>query len=212
MHANDGSTADAIRELDEFITFILAANEPTVLEQGGFERITDIAARRYLAPDGSPRPYLDDEEVRSLQILRGSLTDTERDEINSHVVHTYEFLSQIPWGATLKDVPAIAGGHHEKLDGSGYPRGKKGDQILVPTRMMTISDIYDALTARDRPYKKAIPVEKALDILASEVRRGLLDAELFTIFCDAKVWHLVQPEASGYVKPRRWSTSPLTET
>jgi hypothetical protein len=204
---------DAIRELDEFITFILDANEPTVLEQGGFERIADIAARRYLGDDGQPRPDLTDDEASALQILRGSLTERERDEINSHVVHTYNFLRQIPWGRTFRDVPEIAGGHHEKLDGSGYPAGKKGGEILVPTRMMTISDIYDALTARDRPYKKAMPADKALDILASEVRRGYLDADLFAIFVDAKVWELVQPPVDnpGYVKPRRWSTSPLTE-
>jgi HD-GYP domain-containing protein (c-di-GMP phosphodiesterase class II) len=204
---------DAIRELDEFITFILNANEPTVLEQGGFERIADIAARRYLGDDGQPRPYLTDDEASALQILRGSLTERERDEINSHVVHTYNFLRQIPWGRTFRDVPEIAGGHHEKLDGSGYPAGKKGGEILVPTRMMTISDIYDALTARDRPYKKAMPADKALDIIASEVRRGYLDADLFAIFVDAKVWELVQPPVDnpGYVKPRRWSTSPLTE-
>jgi HD-GYP domain-containing protein (c-di-GMP phosphodiesterase class II) len=213
LSPSDGVAADAIRELDEFITFILDANEPTVLEQGGFERIADIAARRYLGDDGQLRPYLTDDEARALQIMRGSLTEHERDEINSHVVHTYNFLRQIPWGRTFRDVPEIAGGHHEKLDGSGYPAGKKGSEILVPTRMMTISDIYDALTARDRPYKKAMPADKALDILGSEVRRGYLDADLFAIFVDARVWELVQPPVDnpGYVKPRRWSTSPLTE-
>jgi HD-GYP domain-containing protein (c-di-GMP phosphodiesterase class II) len=107
-------------------------------------------------------------------------------------VHTYNFLVRIPWSRTLRDVPEIAGGHHEKLDGTGYPRGLKGDQIPVPARMMAISDIYDALTASDRPYKKAMPIEKALDILAGDVKRGQLDQELFDVFVQARVWALTK--------------------
>jgi HD-GYP domain-containing protein (c-di-GMP phosphodiesterase class II) len=184
----DADLATRVGELDSFIQFILASNEPTVLEQGGFERIADIAARTYLGDDGSPRAYLSPEEATALQILRGSLTEAERDEINKHVVHTFSFLSVIPWGRQFRDVPDIAHAHHEKLDGSGYPLGLRGDQIPPEARMMTISDIYDALTAKDRPYKRAIPIEKALDILGSEVKRGMLDPDLFTIFVDAKVW------------------------
>jgi HD-GYP domain-containing protein (c-di-GMP phosphodiesterase class II) len=188
----DSETAGKIAELDGFIQFILASNEPTVLEQGGFERIADIAARTYLLDDGEPRPYLSPEEAKALQILRGSLTDQERDEINKHVVHTYSFLSVIPWGRQFRQVPEIAHAHHEKLDGSGYPKGLKGLEIPPAARMMTISDIYDALTAKDRPYKKAIPIEKALDILGAEVKRGMLDADLFEIFVGAKVWQPVK--------------------
>jgi len=193
LAAVDDQTVETVRELDELIGFILTANEPTVLEQGGFERIVDIAARRYRDGDGHLQPYLNDDEVKALQILRGSLTDAERDEINSHVQYTYWFLKEIPWGRAFRNVPDIAGDHHEKLDGSGYPRGRKGDEISVPTRMMTISDIYDALTARDRPYKKAIPAERALDIIGSEVKRGLLDTDLFDIFVGAKIWTRTAP-------------------
>ncbi len=188
--ATDADLAARLAEMDEFVTFILAANEPTVLEQGGFERIADIASRQYLDGAGILRPYLDEEEARSLQIMRGSLTESERDEINSHVVHTYNFLREIPWGRTFRDVPEIAGAHHEKIDGSGYPRKLKGDAIPLPARMMTISDIYDALTAKDRPYKKAIPTEKALAILESEVKKNLLDGELFRVFLEARVYDL----------------------
>jgi HD-GYP domain-containing protein (c-di-GMP phosphodiesterase class II) len=177
-----------LAELDSFMQFILAANEPTVLEQGGFERIADIAARTYLGDDGQLRPYLTNEEVCSLQILRGSLTEQEREEINSHVVHTEKFLREIPWGRQFRNVPEIAGAHHEKLDGTGYPNRLKGNEIPIPARMMTISDIYDALTASDRPYKKAIPSQKALDILGFEVKKGMLDPDLFAIFVDAKIW------------------------
>ncbi len=188
--ADDPEFAARLAEMDEFVTFILHANEPTVLEQGGFDRIAEIASRQYLDGQGVRRPYLEPDEAHALQILRGSLTDAERDEINSHVVHTYNFLREIPWGRTFRDIPEIAGAHHEKLDGSGYPRKLAGEAIPLPARMMTISDIYDALTAKDRPYKKAIPTEKALSILESEVKKNLLDAELFRVFCEARVFEL----------------------
>jgi HD-GYP domain-containing protein (c-di-GMP phosphodiesterase class II) len=187
----ESEAAARIAELDGFIQFVLAANEPTVLEQGGFERVADIAARTYLGDDGTVKPYLTQDECAALQILRGSLTESERDEINSHVVHTYDFLREIPWGRQFRGVPEIAHAHHEKLDGSGYPKRLKGDQIPAPARMMTISDIYDALTASDRPYKKAMPKEKALDILSFEVKKGMLDPELYRIFVEAQVWALV---------------------
>ncbi len=186
----DPDMAARLAEMDDYIKFILAANEPTVLDQGGFERIAEIATRQYLDNSGMSRPFLDPEEAHALQIIRGSLTDAERDEINSHVVHTYNFLREIPWGRTFRNVPEIAGAHHEKLNGKGYPRQLAGDAIPVPARMMTISDIYDALTAKDRPYKKAMPVEKALSILESEVKGGMLDPELFKVFCEAKVYEI----------------------
>ena len=184
----DAEAAVRLAELDEFVRFVLTANEPSVLEQGGFERITGIAGHLYIDGDGQERPYLTPEEVVSLQVLRGSLTPEERFEIESHVVHTFNFLKQIPWGRTFRHIPDIAGTHHEKLDGSGYPNGRRGDAIPVPARMMTISDIYDALTAADRPYKKAVPVDRALDILTMEVDQGRLDRELFRLFVDAKVY------------------------
>jgi HD-GYP domain-containing protein (c-di-GMP phosphodiesterase class II) len=186
----DKDLISRVTELDEMIKFILAANEPTVLEQGGFERIAEIAGMTYRDDSNSVGPFLKDIEASSLQIRRGSLTELERQEINSHVIHTFNFLEQIPWSRTLRDVPSIAHAHHEKIDGTGYPLQLRGDQIPVPARMMAIADIYDALTAKDRPYKKAMPVEKALDILASDVKRGQLDADLFEVFVGARVWAL----------------------
>ncbi|HTE56197.1 MAG TPA: HD domain-containing phosphohydrolase [Kofleriaceae bacterium] len=184
----DGDIGARLEELDDIVAFILQANQPTVLEQGGFERIQEIAARTFASPSGEQRPYLTRDEANALQISRGSLTEGERLEIESHVVHTYNFLRQIPWGRTFRSVPEIAGAHHEKLDGTGYPRGRLAIDIPPGARMMTISDIFDALTASDRPYKKAVPVPKALDILASEVQRAKLDKELFDMFVSAKVW------------------------
>jgi len=190
LSAIDTDLVGKVTELDEIIKFILASNEPTVLEQGGFERIAEIAGMTYRDDLETIGPFLNVGEASSLQIRRGSLTEQERLEINSHVVHTYNFLCQIPWSRTLRDVPNIAHAHHEKVDGTGYPLQLKGEQIPVPARMMAIADIYDALTAKDRPYKKAMPVEKALDILASDVKRGQLDANLFEVFVGARVWAL----------------------
>src|SRR5690606_21526574 len=118
-------------------------------------------------------------ELESLSILKGSLRDNEREEIESHVTHTYTFLSKIPWTNEFKQVPDIAYSHHEKLDGTGYPRRITSDHIPLPSKMMAISDIYDALTASDRPYKKALPAQKALDILGYEVKAKKLDPDLY---------------------------------
>ena len=197
-HADEVDAIDelakrSLAEVDDMIRWILGANEPTVLDQGGFERIADIANRVFVDPEGQSRPYLSPEEATALQVMRGSLTREERFEIESHVVHTYNFLRQIPWGRQFRHVPDIAGAHHEKLDGTGYPNQLRGEEIPVPARMMTISDIFDALTAKDRPYKKAMPVERALDILATDVKKGLLDDELFDVFVGARVWDLLKP-------------------
>jgi HD-GYP domain-containing protein (c-di-GMP phosphodiesterase class II) len=187
ISAIDRDLIARIGELDEAIRFILQANEPTVLDQGGFERISEIAAMTFLG-DGGPQPFLTADEASALQIRRGSLTERERLEINDHVVHSIRFLSEIPWSRALRDVPHIAGAHHEKLDGSGYPHKLRGDQIPIAARIMSIADIYDALTAKDRPYKKAMPPEKALAILNDDVTRGQLDRNLFDIFCASRVW------------------------
>ncbi|MBS1119185.1 MAG: metal dependent phosphohydrolase [Deltaproteobacteria bacterium] len=190
LTAVDNELVGRVAELDDIIMFILSANEPTVLDQGGFERIAEIAGMTYRDDHDAIGPFLHGCEASSLQIRRGSLTEPERLEINSHVTHTYNFLCQIPWSRTLRDVPTIAHAHHEKLDGTGYPRQLKGDQIPVPARMMAIADIYDALTAKDRPYKKAMPVDRALDILASDVKRGQLDTDLFDVFVRDRIWAL----------------------
>ena len=111
----------------------------------------------------------------------------ERKEIESHVTHTFAFLQRIPWTSMLKDVPSIAFMHHEKLDGTGYPRGVPGKDIPPQSRMMTIADIYDALTAMDRPYKKAMPHARAIDILQDESNRGKIDSDLLQVFIEARI-------------------------
>ncbi|SME97831.1 HD-GYP domain-containing protein [Pseudobacteriovorax antillogorgiicola] len=178
-----------LNELQEFLEFILKSNEPTVLEQGGFEKLKDIANLSFTDCHKKQKPFLKARELEALSVSRGSLTREEFAEIQSHVNHTYEFLRKIPWGRAFSNVPQIAAKHHEKLDGSGYPTSARGGEIPVQTRIMTISDIYDALTASDRPYKKAVPVDRALDILNMEVKAGKLDSDLFNIFLESKVYN-----------------------
>jgi len=181
-HAREAET------LDRFLNAVLRANEPTVLPAERFEELLALARCTYQDLSGKPRPYLSDDEMRYLTIPKGSLDESERQEIESHVTNTYRFLQQIPWTRELQHVPMIAYGHHEKLDGGGYPRRVTGEAIPIQTRMMTISDIYDALTAADRPYKSAVAPARALDIMVEEVRAGQLDQELFRLFVDAKVF------------------------
>jgi len=176
-----------LKDTDEILRFLLACNVPTVLEKGGFERLNEIAARTYSSFDGA-KPFLTAPELVSLSIAKGSLTNEDRLEIESHVTHTYRFLATIPWTSKLRRIPEIAYGHHEKLDGKGYPRGIASPEIPIQTRMMTISDIYDALTASDRPYKKAVPASKALDILRDEAKEGKVESALLHLFIDAKVY------------------------
>ena len=178
-------------ELQVFLDNIVRANEPTVLPEGSFDELRDINHRTYIDFDGVERPLLRDEELRFLMIRKGNLDDQERREIESHVTHTVKFLEQIPWTRELKGIPSIAYGHHEKLNGRGYPRRVSADDIPVETRMMTIADIFDALTATDRPYKRAVPYERALDILNTEAKEGMLDLDLLGTFIEARVFESV---------------------
>jgi len=176
-----------LAELDGFLEFVAACNRPTVLEEGGFEKLSEIARRTWVDLGGETKPLLAADEVKNLSIPRGSLNADERREIESHVTHTFRFLCQIPWTRELRRVPEIAYAHHEKLDGKGYPRALTSDVIPVQSKMMTIADIYDALTASDRPYKRAVPHVKALDILRDEVRRGQVDPNLLDLFVETEV-------------------------
>ena len=179
-----------LAEMDDYFEFILQVNEPTLLPTGQFDRLLDIARRKYRDPRGVEHNLLTPEEVRFLSIPQGSLDPDERHQIESHVVHSFNFLMQIPWTKEIRGIPMIARAHHEKLDGSGYPYKLKSDEIPLQAKIMTICDMFDALSASDRPYKKAVPVERALDILAMSVRQNELDLALFQLFLDAKIHQL----------------------
>ena len=179
---------DRRAELHRFLESIVSANEPTVLPEGSFEALHEINRRTFVDFAGLERPLLEDHELQFLMIRKGNLDDTERREIESHVTHTYRFLEQIPWTRELRHIPQIAYGHHEKLNGRGYPNAVTAEAIPVQTRMMTIADIYDALTATDRPYKRAVPTERAIAILHMEAKDGMLDKGLLDAFVEARVF------------------------
>jgi HD-GYP domain-containing protein (c-di-GMP phosphodiesterase class II) len=189
--------SEKIKELDDHLKVVESSNEPTVLPGGKFDRLLEVAAQYFMDCESLQQPLLTENEVRLLSIRKGSLDDDERQQIESHVVHTFNFLQQIPWTREIKHIPAIARGHHEKLNGTGYPYRLTSPEIPVQTRMMTISDIFDALSAADRPYKKAVSLERALEILGQEVHDGQLDPELYQIFVGAKVYERwkVEPTA-----------------
>jgi HD-GYP domain-containing protein (c-di-GMP phosphodiesterase class II) len=191
----DRELEQKIAAVEEDLEFLLRANEPTVLPDGDFDHLRRLGEIEYADWRGERRPLLTGEEIRILSIRKGNLDEAERREIESHVSHTFEFLSKIPWTRDLGNVPSIAWAHHEKLNGGGYPRKLDAGGIPVQSRMMTVSDIYDALTAQDRPYKKAVPTDRALDILSMEVKDGLLDPDLVEIFIDARIY-----ERAGIVR------------
>jgi HD-GYP domain-containing protein (c-di-GMP phosphodiesterase class II) len=184
----DAQLDAALADLDLSLSRVLAANEPTVQPNDIGEGIRRLAATSIDDPHHGRVPILTAAEAEILAIPRGSLTSEELEEVRSHVVHSWEFLVRIPWTREFRRIPEIARAHHEKLDGSGYPRRLRADEIPVQSRMITIADIYDALTAVDRPYKPAVSPQKALDILREEQRLGLVDADLLDLFIDARVW------------------------
>ena len=180
--------------LDRLLRAIELANEPTVVAADAAEELE--ALLRDPAAPLAVEPLLLPEELRALRIRRGTLGEAERREIESHVTHTYRFLSQIPWTPELRRVPELAFAHHEKLNGCGYPRGLSAEQLPAQVRVMTIADIYDALTAADRPYKRAVTPERAFEILRAEADAGELDAELLETFVEGRVWRLT-PSVRG---------------
>jgi len=184
---------DELVQLDRWVQGIAAANEPSVLPEDKASMLEFLSQQTYIDMAGKPHPMLDPKEFRFLSIMKGTLDPQERLEMESHVTHSFHFLSKIPWTPMMLGIPEIAYGHHEKLDGTGYPRGLKGEEIPIQARMMTISDIYDALTAQDRPYKAAVPREKALDILRSEAAKGELDADLLDVFIAKRVYEVTAP-------------------
>ncbi|HSY48905.1 MAG TPA: HD domain-containing phosphohydrolase [Thermoanaerobaculia bacterium] len=184
----DEELREQLERMKKDFAFITKSNEPTVLPEGEFQYLQQLAEQEFGDLRGERRRLLNAEEVRILSIRKGNLDASERSEIESHVTHTYNFLQKIPWTKDLAAVADIAYAHHEKLNGRGYPRKLSAAEIPIQSRMMTVSDIYDALTANDRPYKRAISTERALDILKMEVGDGLLDSALVNIFIEAKVF------------------------
>lgn len=188
LAACEAAVAEVNRDLEADLATLLAVNEPVFLGGSDDGPVARLRRLTFRARDGGETPLLLPEEARALAVPKGSLDEEERREVESHVVHSYQFLLTIPWPKRLAGVPALAYGHHEKLNGRGYPNRLAAEQIPVEVRMMTVADIFDALTVGDRPYKHVVPHERALAILEDEAAGGSLDEDLVRLFIAAKLW------------------------
>jgi len=182
IEQQDRELSAGVNQLAHYWNVLLEANEPHILAEEPLSQLRELSEYSYQDINGEIKPLVTPEEISQLMIPRGNLTPNERLAIESHVSHTYQFLKRIPWTKDLKDVPHIAYGHHEKLDGSGYPRGLKNIEIPVQAQIMAIGDIYDALTAGDRPYKRGLPTEVALKIMRQEAMQNKISEELLELF------------------------------
>jgi HD-GYP domain-containing protein (c-di-GMP phosphodiesterase class II) len=192
----DKQLTQTIETLNHYWEFLQELNEPDVILTRDFHAFSEETAAQlsvlseytYRDTDGLTKPLISEAEMEQLLVPRGNLTAQERSSMEAHVTHTYHFLERIPWTKHLKGVPAIAYGHHEKLDGSGYPLGLNQAEIPIQTQMLTIVDIYDALTASDRPYKRRLPVDTAIRILRQEAAKNKINSDLVELFEQRQVF------------------------
>jgi HD-GYP domain-containing protein (c-di-GMP phosphodiesterase class II)/pSer/pThr/pTyr-binding forkhead associated (FHA) protein len=171
--------------LNRFFEAIERANDPGSVSQELLGQLQAAAAYSFPGEDSRSMRLVDDSELDCLRLPRGNLSAEEHAQMQSHVTHTFAFLSLIPWTKPLSGIPEIAYAHHERLDGSGYPRGLIAAQLPVQVRMLSITDIYDALRAGDRPYRTGLPEEAALDILQAEAKAGKIDGDLVKVFMES---------------------------
>ncbi len=178
------------REIKDDIDFIAGVNIPGFLVEEKAKRIEQLRNKKYIDRSGQMWEYITQEEFENLMVIRGNLTEGERTAMESHVSKTYEILKQIPFTRELKNVAEFAGKHHEKLNGSGYPTKIIAPNIPPQVRIITISDIYDALVSQDRPYKKAMTPEVALKILNEDATAGKLDKDILGAFIEKGVYRM----------------------
>jgi len=180
---------ERLRQIDDDRMFLRAANiGGERMHEDDIERVKRIAEYRWTDISGHEAKFLSEDELKNLTIRAGTLTVEERQIINHHIVATIKMLEALPWPRHLKNVPEYAGGHHERMDGKGYPRGLKREQMSVQARVMGIADIFEALTAKDRPYKKGKTLSESLEILGKFSLNGHIDPDLFDIFVRGKVY------------------------
>jgi HD-GYP domain-containing protein (c-di-GMP phosphodiesterase class II) len=180
------------------------------MDDAAVAAIQALAKREVRSADGSVQPFLSPDEIENLTIRRGTLTSAEREIINHHIVMTIRMLEALPWPSHLTQVPEYAGGHHERMDGKGYPRGLTREQMSVPARVMGIADIFEALTAKDRPYKKGMGLVQSLSILGRMKVDNHVDPDLFEVFLRERVY---REYAERYLDPHQidevdWSKIP----
>jgi HD-GYP domain-containing protein (c-di-GMP phosphodiesterase class II) len=203
---------EKIEALDDDREFIRATNTGgEFMADGVIDRVRQIGHNhQWRGPDGMHTDFLTADELENLTIRAGTLTQGERNTINHHIVATIKMLEQLPWPKHLRNVPEYAGGHHERMDGKGYPKGLTRDQMSVQARCMGIADIFEALTAKDRPYKPGMKLSQAMGIMAKFKHNGHIDPDLFDVFVKEKVyesyarqfldpWQIDEVDASAWV-------------
>lgn len=186
----------------EDLDFVENVNKTGFISDDDLKKLDEIAAKSMKGPGGEKIRFLEKAERDALAIRRGNLTNDERDHMSSHVVRTYRILKEIPFTRRLARVPKIAASHHERLDGSGYPKGVKGDGQSLQARIIALVDVFDALTAQDRPYKRAVPIDRSLKILEEEVKASRLDGEVFKVFVDNEIYKLTDADLERILRVR----------
>jgi HD-GYP domain-containing protein (c-di-GMP phosphodiesterase class II) len=189
LDAADARYRERVRQIEEDRAFLRACNIGSeAMREGDVGRVKAIARQRWVDVSGHEANFLSEDEIRNLTIRAGTLNQDERQVINHHIVATIKMLEALPWPKHLKNVPEYAGGHHERMDGKGYPKGLKREQMSVQARVMGIADIFEALTARDRPYKKGKTLSESLQILGRFKENGHIDPDLFDVFVRRKIY------------------------
>jgi HD-GYP domain-containing protein (c-di-GMP phosphodiesterase class II) len=207
--AAEGDPAGDLARIPRYLDHVRKVNVPTPLAQADSGLLAQVRAARFVDVDGVERPLLTDDEFAALAVERGNLTPGERKQIEQHIVDTWEILKRVPWPRYVARVPHIAACHHEKPNGLGYPWGFRSADIPMGGKILAIVDIFEALTAKDRPYKPAIPIEKALKILDDEEARGGIDSKLYQLFKDKHIYKLFESE-TGFVTRPEPATAPAS--
>ena len=193
LKALETETHNKLEEIKEIREFINKCNEPgEFLDDETLERLKEISQKTYIDDEEKQQPFLKDDELVNLSIRRGSITEVERKKMQDHAAVTLKMLKQIPFTKKLKNIPGFAGAHHEFINGKGYPLGLKGDEIPFEGKLMAVTDIAEALTASDRPYKKAMPQETVNRILRSMAEKEELDNNLVELFIEKEVYKTYQ--------------------
>ena len=193
LNSIEKETLEKLMEIEEIQRFINKCNEPgEFLDDEILVRLKEVSEKTYIDDAGEQQPFITEDELVNLSIRRGSITEKERRKMQDHAAVTLKMLKQIPFTKKLKNIPDFAGAHHEFLNGKGYPLGLKGDEISFEGRLMAVTDIAEALTASDRPYKKAMPLETVYRILRSMVEGGELDPNLVELFIEKEVYKIYQ--------------------
>jgi hypothetical protein len=201
-----------IQALDADREFLRKTNQGAeYMKEADLQRVRAIGTQNvWRSVSGVETEFLSADEMENLTIRAGTLTTAERDTINYHIVATIRMLEQLPWPKHLRNVPEYAGGHHERMDGKGYPKGLTRDQMSIQARVMGIADIFEALTARDRPYKQGMKLSQAMGIMYKFRMNGHIDADLFDVFFQKGVYlryaeQFLDPWQIDEVNPEAWT-------